>query len=387
MADGGSPQGPAESFSSPPGCSPPPESSPVVDSDGGNTDGLDADGAAARAARKKRFEQRETVRLNRVAQAVAARRSREEEKEQKRIKRLARKAAARRSAGGDRSNGEVTKDDTVGVDKESDGDEVQENVNARLQRLAEKVAQRRLSRKEEEDECMAESPTRKRKGSGSKDKTAKKQKHSAKGKTDDLSSDSSSLSSSTDSSDSSVSESAKAIAKALATGQPVPKLKRDLKVTTDACFGWEHADARRAAFMTDPVSAKNIYGEIDVERFILENHCDVNAAAALRQLSIHQQKTVIEKGSIAGNRNPSASLLARIRELTEGGRFQPKYGQLALCRDPEIEAMISKYNLDASASAALRGLPKDRLKEAMSLRLDGTRNPSAVVSMKFPVAF
>lgn len=114
----------------------------------------------------------------------------------------------------------------------------------------------------------------------------------------------------------------------------------------------------------------------EVEQFLAAaGAVDGDAAMRLRALPAHLQRLVVERGPIAGTRNPSSVLISRIRDA-EMGRLVP--GPLGMgLGNPEVERVISQYGLDAKASATLRSLPPDQLRAALAIPLHEARNPSA----------
>merc|ERR1719373_1411362 len=66
----------------------------------------------------------------------------------------------------------------------------------------------------------------------------------------------------------------------------------------------------------------------DVEDFIKSNEIDVRAAADLRDSGPIVQRIVLSRGDLRSARNPSAALLARIRDAKVGvpGRMGPGMG-------------------------------------------------------------
>ena len=59
--------------------------------------------------------------------------------------------------------------------------------------------------------------------------------------------------------------------------------------------------------------------EEELEDFIKDNDVDSRAAADLRDCSGEVQRKVMSRGDLSSARNPSAALLARIRDAPPGG--------------------------------------------------------------------
>merc|ERR1719242_715634 len=99
----------------------------------------------------------------------------------------------------------------------------------------------------------------------------------------------------------------------------------------------------------------------DVEMFLQTNVVDPEASMRLRGLPVHLQRRVLERGDLRHTRNPSAVLIARVRDaesgvLSQDGLGQPAPPPVGDCH-AGIEALISRYNLDARAAGVLRSLP------------------------------
>mmetsp|Transcript_66479 Transcript_66479/g.187267 ORF Transcript_66479/g.187267 Transcript_66479/m.187267 type:complete len:382 (-) Transcript_66479:84-1229(-) len=122
----------------------------------------------------------------------------------------------------------------------------------------------------------------------------------------------------------------------------------------------------------------------DVEDFLVSNPVDPDAAAQLRSLRPQHQRSVLDRGDLLKARNPSAVLIARMREAGNGVRHMhdevgvPAPPLPAGCTVHEgIEAMISHYHLDARAANLLRGLPPSKQDIAAAVDLSQARRPSA----------
>lgn len=194
-----------------------------------------------------------------------------------------------------------------------------------------------------------------------------------------------------------------AIAKALATGMPLPlstatPMGAPAGAAATACFAWERPPAAAGAAglaamsLPRPGSAGLMLGGVagvpaasqEVENFLLTGQVDGEAAMRLRALPPHLQRVVMERGPIAGTRNPSSVLISRIRDAEMGrclgvsGLGGPSLG-LPSVSNPSIERLISQHSLDAKAAAMLRGLTPDQQRVALEIPLHEARNPSAFI--------
>ncbi|CAK0857149.1 unnamed protein product, partial [Prorocentrum cordatum] len=122
----------------------------------------------------------------------------------------------------------------------------------------------------------------------------------------------------------------------------------------------------------------------DVERFLQANAVDPEAAVRLRGLPPELQRRVLERGGLSATRNPSAVLIARMRDaekgevVTQAGVGEPAPPP-AENGHPGVEALIAAHGLDARAALALRALPPEKQDVAAQLDLAVARHPSAFV--------
>merc|ERR1719188_1558953 len=106
----------------------------------------------------------------------------------------------------------------------------------------------------------------------------------------------------------------------------------------------------------------------------------------LRSMAPDLQRRVLERGDLSHARNPSAVLIARMRDAKAGvlatdGLGQPAPPPSGDCH-PGIEAMIARYSLDARAAQMLRSMPRVRQDAAAQIDLSEARRPSAFVMSK-----
>eukprot|EP00435_Cladocopium_sp_Y103_P011031 s380_g2.t2 len=189
---------------------------------------------------------------------------------------------------------------------------------------------------------------------------------------------SSSSSSSSSSSDSSDSEEEEA-AEAATDGQSPEEVP---------AFAWERTPknlpaAGMAAYAMNGAGNVSPIAQ-EVEAFLTCAGVDGEAAQRLRVMPAHQQRLVMNRGPIGGTRAPSAVLISRIRDAELGRTGPPGSGNIpanggAPSSNPEIEKLISKWNLDAKASFMLRSLPNDKHDLVLKISFEKARNPSAYV--------
>lgn len=207
-------------------------------------------------------------------------------------------------------------------------------------------------------------------------------------------------SSSSSSSLSSPSPTAMAIAKALATGAPIPTSAP----SKAPCFAWERPIAPapasgvptpQSAIFAGPPVVVPLASSTELEQFLQAGGVDGEAAVRLRQLPPQLQRLVMDRGPVAGTRNPSSVVISRIKEV-EAMRLgappgalgalglgapglPPGFGGGNMTANPEIEALISKYALDTQASSMLRRLSPEQQRLALKLPIQEARNPSAFI--------
>jgi len=152
-----------------------------------------------------------------------------------------------------------------------------------------------------------------------------------------------------------------------------------------------------------------------VEAFLAQCPVEPDAADRLRALPPHLQKVVIARGPVAESRNPSAVLIARVRDA-ELGRGAAPPGQMKAANDmgdfpgggarssvggeaggsgaggskqPQgvrksakstIESMISEFGLSPGCAWMMRALPPDKQKMASRIDPTGQADPSGYVA-------
>lgn len=138
-------------------------------------------------------------------------------------------------------------------------------------------------------------------------------------------------------------------------------------------------------------------GPMDLEGFLRANPVDAEAADQLRALPPHLQQAVIRRGPVSNTGNPSAVLLARVRDAESGegiGGLAPSGSLPGPPPGPPpeddkparksakatIENMIKDYRLSAGCAWMLRSLPPDKQKLASRIDPAGQADPSGYVA-------
>mmetsp|Transcript_27769 Transcript_27769/g.57676 ORF Transcript_27769/g.57676 Transcript_27769/m.57676 type:complete len:155 (+) Transcript_27769:2-466(+) len=134
--------------------------------------------------------------------------------------------------------------------------------------------------------------------------------------------------------------------------------------------------------------------EATVEAFLSSCPIDPEAAKRMRALPPALQQSVIRRGPIADTRNPSAVLIARVRDAetgrTEGSAVDmdrtaaiaDERGSKPARRSAKvtIEAMVRDYRLSPGCAWMLRALPPDKQKLAARIDPAGQTDPSGYVA-------
>lgn len=131
-----------------------------------------------------------------------------------------------------------------------------------------------------------------------------------------------------------------------------------------------------------------------IEAFLSACPVDPEAADRFRALPPHLQQFVMRRGPISETRNPSAVLIARVRDAelgrvdVGGGEFD-RAGSVGEERGAKparrsakvtIEAMIRDYRLSPGCAWMLRALPPDKQKLAARIDPAGQSDPSGYVA-------
>lgn len=123
-----------------------------------------------------------------------------------------------------------------------------------------------------------------------------------------------------------------------------------------------------------------------LESFIKDSGVDARAADALRSEAEAVQRAVLDRGEMSECRNPSASLMARIKvakdNLASRNRSPPRASS---CRghsgpsNTELDDFVKDNEIDESASRALREASPDTQRTVLERGgVTDCRNPSAV---------
>jgi len=132
----------------------------------------------------------------------------------------------------------------------------------------------------------------------------------------------------------------------------------------------------RDAMMDTSAGQMSAVANPEVEAFIAQNPVEQHAASRLRSLPPHQQKLVLERGTLNTARDPSAVLITRIRDAMASGSSGP----VVTVSNPEVEAFIQKNPVEQHAAQKLRALTPHQQKAVMERgSLNSARDPSAVL--------
>ncbi|CAK9045204.1 unnamed protein product [Durusdinium trenchii] len=119
--------------------------------------------------------------------------------------------------------------------------------------------------------------------------------------------------------------------------------------------------------------------EDELEDFIKDNNVDSRAASDLRDCTGEVQRKVIARGDLSSARNPSAALLARIRDARNSGGTVTR-GHHAGGSTPELEEFIAHNKVDESAADSLRSCSPEVQRTVIARgELKTARNPSSAL--------
>lgn len=154
--------------------------------------------------------------------------------------------------------------------------------------------------------------------------------------------------------------------------------------------GGDQAERERAAERNSALDDKRTASREEVDRFVAGNRLDDQAGALFKKEPADIQANVIDRGSLAECKNPSAALMGRLRDARQN-RFKPVGGNRGSGSAPtlgpgasgsshEVEEFIAENKIDMGAARALRAVPPDIQQGVMDRgTLDGFQNPSALV--------
>jgi len=122
----------------------------------------------------------------------------------------------------------------------------------------------------------------------------------------------------------------------------------------------------------------------EVNGYIKANGVNEVAAQALRSCSPTVKRTVLSSGDVIGAFDPSAALLAKIKDVRAGGTGNINLSSMGMMPSmpsaTDIDAFVEYNDLDESAEAQLRACPPYVISLVLGKGdLRGTRNPSSVV--------
>ncbi|OLP78685.1 hypothetical protein AK812_SmicGene41107 [Symbiodinium microadriaticum] len=171
-----------------------------------------------------------------------------------------------------------------------------------------------------------------------------------------------------------------------------PNYDEDEEVPLDSEFPDEAVSSQWKEFEVwdEPAPATETLPEM-VEQFILDNELNNRAASALRGTAAEVQRQVMEQGSLATCREPSAGCIGRIRKaeaalhlplMEEAQRTPPPQApERPIEAEPtadELDAFIWENQLNERAADALRGVSSDIQMDVLSQgSLASCREPSA----------
>lgn len=116
----------------------------------------------------------------------------------------------------------------------------------------------------------------------------------------------------------------------------------------------------------------------EIEDFIEDNKIDDRAADDLRDCPGDVQRKVLARGELSSARNPSAALLARIRDARAG--MERRQGPAPSRDDPDIEEFIKHNEVDESAGDTLRSSSPGVQRTVLARgELKSARNPSSAL--------
>mmetsp|Transcript_118976 Transcript_118976/g.381222 ORF Transcript_118976/g.381222 Transcript_118976/m.381222 type:complete len:328 (-) Transcript_118976:109-1092(-) len=161
-----------------------------------------------------------------------------------------------------------------------------------------------------------------------------------------------------------------------------------------------HPSMAPTAMAMWPGAAPGAGSSAGVEVFLSQCPVDPEAADRMRVLPPHLQQVVMARGPVSDTRNPSAVLIARVRDAELGrGGLEPPPGDLGMLgggmmdgaddfggkparksAKVTIEAMILEYRLSPGCAWMLRALPPDKQKMASRIDPSGQADPSGYVA-------
>eukprot|EP00434_Breviolum_minutum_P013343 symbB.v1.2.011757.t1/scaffold750.1/size323489/9 len=119
----------------------------------------------------------------------------------------------------------------------------------------------------------------------------------------------------------------------------------------------------------------------EVEQFVLDNELDEAASNALHSASSVVQRDVLEQGSLASCREPSAGCMSRIRKAEsmygEARKRAPEEGFNAASAEADVESFIQENHLNDRAAEALRIPPEVQVEVMSQGSLATCRDPNA----------
>merc|ERR1719210_330284 len=135
------------------------------------------------------------------------------------------------------------------------------------------------------------------------------------------------------------------------------------------CSGGDQTPRERASERYSALEDKRTASREEVDRFVEGNRLDDQAAALFKKEPADIQANVIDRGSLAECKNPSAALMGRLRDARQN-RWKPIGGARGTGNPPslapgsggtaqEVEDFINENKIDMGAARALRAEPRD----------------------------
>lgn len=121
--------------------------------------------------------------------------------------------------------------------------------------------------------------------------------------------------------------------------------------------------------------------EEELDAFIRDNAIDDRAAADLKECNAEIQRKVLARGELSTARNPSAALLARIRDARVSTRSSSSSGGTSSKTGAEdVESFIKGNQIDESAADSLRSSSPTIQRIVLARgELSNCRNPSSAL--------
>merc|ERR1719401_1884028 len=119
----------------------------------------------------------------------------------------------------------------------------------------------------------------------------------------------------------------------------------------------------------------------EIDKFLQTNDVDERSSNDLRDCPPEVQRIVLSRGDLSTARNPSAALIARIRDARHSIAAGPRDSRsMGGSGDPEVESFLRSNEVDESAAASLRSCSSEVQRTVIARGdLTGARNPSSAL--------